>query len=143
MTTKTPISTPPLSTTTTSYGYPSIHPSIRIFTERRKKTEYSRDTHITIYDGREFDEIKIIEIRNNTDTSSIISNLVSEFVLSFESKTPQTTLFNYEEETKISIQTDADDISIYLKPLSDAELLRIERKIQTWTGRIEQERNRR
>lgn len=91
----------------------------QIFIEKRKKDENIRNTNVIFYDGKDLDDLQITCLRNNTNVSSVVSNLVREFNLLFKSKTPQKTLFNFEEVQKLYFNTDRKEAESYLRNLSD------------------------
>jgi len=130
--------TAPTTTTKLSYGYTYIH----TYMEKRKRTDDTTDSHVVFYDKKDLTNLKITALRNNTDVSSIISNLVREFNLSTSCETPQKTLFNFEED-KLCFHIEPDDMSNHLKSLNEKKLQEIEYMLQTWNARYNKEKLRR
>ena len=82
---------------TTDHVYTYIH----TYMEKRKRKENTKNTNVIFYDGKDLEELKELAFRNNTDVSSIVSNLIREFLLLFKSESPQKTLFNFEDKPEI------------------------------------------
>lgn len=66
--------------------------------EKRRRDNTTTNTNVIFYDSKDLTDLQEICLRNKTNVSSIVSNLVREFILLFKSKTPQKTLFNFDEE---------------------------------------------
>lgn len=97
----------------------NVYTYIHTYMEKRKRQNNTKNTNVIFYDGKDLEELKEICLRNNTNVSSVISNLIREFNLLFKTKTPQKTLFNFEEVQKIHFDTNKREAEMYLKSLSD------------------------
>jgi hypothetical protein len=76
-----------------------VYTYIHTYMEKRKRKRDSKSTNVIFYDGFELETLQEISFRNDTNVSSIISNLIREFNALFKTETPQKTLFNFEENT--------------------------------------------
>lgn len=104
------------------HAYTYIH----TYMEKRKRKDNTKNTNVIFYDGKDLSELKEIALRNNTDVSSIVSNLVREFNLLFKCKTPQKTLFNFEEsEPVLDFYHDSHTWDSYIRQLSTDEKMKL------------------
>jgi len=75
-----------------------VYTYIHTYMEKRRRDNTTTNTNVIFYDSKDLTDLQEICLRNKTNVSSIVSNLVREFILLFKSKTPQKTLFNFDEE---------------------------------------------
>lgn len=116
--TQTIVSTLQENKEATNHVYTYIH----TYMEKRKITENTKRTNVVFYDGKDLQDLKVLASRNNTDVSSIVSNLVREFNLITQDKSPQKTLFNFEKETILDFNLDSRSWNNYLRECSKKEL---------------------
>lgn len=114
----------------TNHAYAYTH----MYMEKRKRNTTTTNINIVFYDNKDIEELKELAFRNDTNVSSIVSNLVREFNLLFKSETPQKTLFNFDEnEEKIHFDTDRKEAELYLRSLSDNDYKEwATTKLQMW-----------
>lgn len=96
-----------------------VYTYIHTYMEKRRREENTKNTNVIFYDGKDLEDLQETCLRNSTNVSSVVSNLVREFNLLFKSKTPQRTLFNFEEVQKLHFNTDRKEAESYLRSLSD------------------------
>lgn len=107
-----------------------VYMYIHTYMEKRKRKENSKNTNVVFYDGLDLSQLKEIALRNGTDVSSIVSNLVREFNLLFKSKTPQKTLFNFDDtEHVLDFYHDSSTWDFYIKESSQEEKEKIKNQI--------------
>ena len=97
---------------------------IHTFMEKRVRERDNNNTvttNVIFYDKKDMDDLKLIAHRHNTNVSSIVSNLVREFVALLQSETPQKTLFNFDEKPKIAFDTDIREAESFLVSCSEEE----------------------
>lgn len=116
--TQTVVSTLQENKEVTNHVYTYIH----VYIEKRKKESNSKTTNVIFYDGKDLEDLKVLASRNNTDVSSIVSNLVREFNLVTKDKSPQKTLFNFEQETILDFNLDSRSWNNYLRECDKKEL---------------------
>ena len=109
-----------------------VYTYIHTYMEKRTKKQNTTNTNVTFYDESDLSELKEIAFRNNTNVSSIVSNLVREFNLLFKSETPQKTLFNFDEEQEQGISFDIEnrELKQILLTKTDEEFTQWESKLQ-------------
>jgi len=108
-----------------------VYTYIHIYMEKRKRKENTKNTNVIFYDGKDLEELKELAFRNRTDVSSIVSNLVREFLLLFKSESPQKTLFNFDEkEPSISFDIDNRELKQTLLLQSDEEFKQFNNKLE-------------
>lgn len=112
----------------TNHVYTYIH----TYMEKRKREEDTKNTNVIFYSGKDLKTIKHIAFVNNTDVSSIVSNLIREFNLLIQSTTPQRTLFNFEERPVLHFDTERKQAYQYLLSLSPEEFRDWSYKLQMW-----------
>ena len=96
-----------------------VYTYIHTYMEKRRREDNTKNTNVIFYDGKDLIDLQEICLRNGTNVSSVVSNLIREFNLLFKSKTPQRTLFNFEEVQKLHFNTDRREAENYLRSLSD------------------------
>ena len=67
------------------YSTNHIHTYIHTYMEKRKRNNNTTNTNVIFYDCKDLEELQEICLRNKTNVSSIVSNLVREFNLLFKS----------------------------------------------------------
>lgn len=113
-------------------GESHVYTYIHTYMEKRAIKDNTKRTNVTFYDGLDLSELKEICLRNGTNVSSIVSNLVREFNLLLKSTTPQKTLFNFDDETEpgISFDVENSDLRRILLGKSDEDFKVWEKKLQ-------------
>ena len=97
--------------------------------EKRTRKDNTTNTNVIFYDSKDLDELKQISLRNSTNVSSIVSNLVREFNLLFQSKTLQKTLFNFDEEFVMDFFHDRKVWETVIRESSDVDKEKIKNQI--------------
>ena len=131
------------TTTTTTTKLNHVRTYIHTYMERRNRNNDTVDLHFIFYEKKELETLKQHCFINNTNVSSVLSNLVREFNLLLQSNTPQTTLFNYDEEAKTPFYMDVDEKESWIKSLTNAQLKQVGFEINSWHARFEKVRRQR
>jgi len=119
-----------LSPTTTKLNH--VYTYIHTYMEKRANTRESIRTNVVFYDAKDLNTLKMIAFQNNSNVSSIISNLIREFNLLCVLETPQKTLFNFEETPKLHFDTSSKEALGYLMTLSKKDFKAWARQLQMW-----------
>jgi hypothetical protein len=98
-----------------------------VILQKREKGEKTDTAHLIIYDPESFGRLQDIARKNNTNTSSIISNFIDYFTSQYADKPPTLDTFTDPNHTTTpSILDSEEKIIKYIKTLDEKTLLALD-----------------